>query len=395
LGLDETSQRAVMSSIPSERHETVVIGAGQSGLAVGHELARRNIDFVILEASERIGDNWRSRWDSLKLYSPAGSDALPGMAFPAPRGSFPHGRQMGDYLESYAERFHLPIRLGVKAESLRFADAGYVITAGGQAFEAAQVVVATGAFRRPNVPTFAGELDPAIRQLHSSDYQRPSQLAEGAVLVVGLSHSVADIALEAAREHQTFLSGRSHGELPFSIESRRGRLMFPIMKFVATHLLTMRTPIGRRMASRIRAGGAPLLRVRAADLRAAGVEHIEARTVGARDGKPMLADGRALDVANVVWCTGFRPDYGWIQLPVVGADGWPDQTRGVATAVPGLYFLGVPFLTGFTSVLVFGAGRDAAYVARRIVARAGMVASSPGPRAAGASGNGASRAESI
>jgi putative flavoprotein involved in K+ transport len=367
-----------MNAHQSERHETIVIGGGQAGLALGHLLAKQNHDFIILEANERIGDNWRSRWDSLKLYSPAGYDALPGLAFPASRGSYPSGRLMGDYLESYASRFDLPVRLGVAVESLRAADDGYVVTANdGQIFRSANVVVATGAFQHPNVPAFAVELDPAIRQLHSKDYRRPSQLAEGPVLVVGVSHSGADIAYEAARDHPTFLSGKAHGELPFSIESRRARMAFPVWTFVATHLFTMRTPIGRKMAPRVRGGGGPLLRIRSADLRAAGVEHIEARTVGVRDGKPMLADGRVLDVANVVWCTGFRPDYGWIQLPVAGEDGWPEQDQGVAAASPGLYFLGVPFLTGVTSMLVFGAGRDARYVAEHISARTSRFATNP------------------
>jgi putative flavoprotein involved in K+ transport len=356
-----------MNAQRSERHETIVVGGGQAGLALGYLLAKQKHDFIILEANERIGHNWRSRWDSLKLYSPAAYDALPGMAFPAPRDSYPSGRQMGDYLESYAGRFDLPVRLGVAVQSLRKGDDGYLLVAnGGRIFRAAQVVVATGAFQHPNVPAFANELDPGIRQLHSKDYLRPSQLAEGPVLVVGVSHSGADIAFEAARGHHTFLSGKVHGELPFSIESRRGRMAFPVMKFVATHLLTMRTPIGRKMAPHVRGGGGPLLRIRSADLQAAGVEHIEARTVGVRDGKPMLADGQVLDVANVVWCTGFRPDYGWIHLPIVGEDGWPEQNRGVAMAAPGLYFLGIPFLTGFTSMLVFGAGRDARYVAQHI-----------------------------
>ena len=357
---------------PTQRHEVIVIGAGQAGLAAGHYLKRRGIDFAILDANERIGDNWRTRYDSLRLYSPSKYDGLPGMAFPLPRHAFPTGREMADYLEAYAQQFELPVHKGVAVDGLRLGGgegAGFVVTAGDRHYEAAQVVVATGTFRRPHVPEFASELDPSIRQLHSADYRRPAQLRDGAVLVVGVSHSGADLALEAAGEHRTILSGKSHGQLPFSVDSRRGRIAWPVMKFVALNLLTLRTPIGRKMAPNVRKGGGPLLRARRADLLKAGIEWIESRTVGVQDGKPMLANGQVLDVANVIWCTGFRPDYSWIDLLVVAEDGWPAQDRGVAS-VPGLYFLGIPFQSGFTSMLVIGADRDARHVVQRIAARA-------------------------
>lgn len=361
-------------SMQSEQHEVVVIGAGQSGLAASYHLARRGIDHVVLDANERIGDNWRTRYDSLLLYSPAKYDALPGMALPLPSHAFPTGNQMADYLESYAERFDLPIRRGVEVDGLAAAAqgrSGYIVSAGDRRFDASQVVVATGPFRHPYVPDFATELDPGIRQLHSADYRQPSQLRDGPVLVVGVSHSGADLAFEAAAHgHRTLLSGRSHGQLPFSVDSRRARLAWPVMKFVASNLLTLRTPIGRKMAPEVRKGGGPLLRIRRGDLLDAGVEWFEARTVGVQNGKPVLADGRVLDVANVIWCTGFRPDYRWIQMPITGEDGWPMQDRGVAISAAGLYFLGTPFLSGFTSMLVLGAGRDAAYVVARIAERA-------------------------
>jgi putative flavoprotein involved in K+ transport len=358
-----------------ESHQVVVIGAGQAGLAAGFHLARRGLDFVILEADSRVGDVWRARYDSLRLYSPAKYDSLPGMPWPGARHAFPTGSQMADYLEAYAARFNLPVRTGVSVDSLRPAGegTGYLISAGDRRFAAEQVIVATGPFRRPHVPAFAAELDPSIRQLHSAEYRNPSQLADGAVLVVGVSHSGADLAYELAQGRRTILSGRSHGQLPFSVDSRRARLAWPVMRFVANRLLTLRTPIGRKMAPKIRGGGGPLLRWRRDELLRAGVEWHEARTVGVRDGKPMLADGQVLDVANVVWCTGFRPDYGWIGLPIIGDDGWPQQERGAVTSAPGLYVLGIPFLSGFTSMLVLGAGPDARRVVDQVARRAAQL----------------------
>lgn len=366
-----------MNSTSGERREVVVIGAGQSGLAAGQQLARRGIDFVIFEAGERVGDVWRRRYDSLLLYSPAKGDALPGLPFPLARHAFPTGREMGDYLSAYAEHHRLPVRTGVRVERLRRTGAAddapsFAITTTAGTFHADQVIVATGAFQRPHVPDFASRLDPGIRQLHSTDYRGPHQLADGPVLVVGLSHSGADLAYEAAMAgHRTVVSGRAHGELPFSIDSRQGRFVaWPVMRFLASNVLTLSTPIGRRMAPKVRRGGGPLLRVRRSDLKAAGVDLREARTVGVEGGKPALADGSVLDVANVIWCTGFRPDYRWIDPPIVDDAGWPVEHRGVVDAVPGLYVLGIPFLYSFASMLVAGAARDARYVVDRVAARA-------------------------
>ena len=222
----------------------------------------------------------------------------------------------------------------------------------------------------PIVPTFAPELDPRIRQLHSNNYRNLSQLQQGSVLVVGASHSGADIAYEAAAEHETILSGPDTGQIPASVETRRGRAAFRGLFLVGSHVLTMDTPLGRKMRPHIRHGGAPLLRYRKKDLLAAGVERVLARTVGVQDGLPLLEDGRVLDVQNVVWCTGFRRDFSWIQVPFeVDEDGYPVQYRGVVASSPGLYFVGLLFLHSFTSMLIGGTGRDAERVARHIAAR--------------------------
>jgi putative flavoprotein involved in K+ transport len=362
----------------TEHVDTLIVGGGQAGLAAGYHLARRGMPFLILDADERIGDHWRERWDSLRLYSPARWDSLPGFRFPASAFHYPTAREMGDYLAEYAERFALPVRSGTRVERVDPAPDGdgFVVSAAGRRIAARQVVVATGPFRIPSVPALAGRLDPAIRQLHSHEYHDPSQLQDGPVLVVGLSHSGADIAFEAARTHRTIVSGKAAGQLPVGVDTVRGRVAWPVISFAFAHVLTIRTPMGRAMRPHIRQGGGPLLRVRLPDLDAAGVERHDAKTVGVQDGKPVLADGTVLDVANVIWCTGYRRDYSWIGAPVTGPDGYPEEVRGVSLTVPGLYFLGVPFSYAFTSMLVAGAGRDAKYVVDRIAERARSTADS-------------------
>ncbi len=354
----------------AERFGTVIVGGGQAGLATGYHLAKRGRPFVILDGSERIGDPWRKRWDSLRLYSPAAYDGLPGLPFPARRASFPTTHEMADYLETYAKRFELPVRSGTAVEAVTKEGERYVLTAGAQTFEAENVVVATGVMQKPFVPSFAPQLDPRIRQLHSSDYRNLSQLQEGSVLVVGASHSGADIAYEAAAEHETILSGPDTGQIPASVETRRGRVGFRALFFIGSHVLTADTPLGRKMRPHIRHGGAPLLRYRKKDLLAAGVERVLARTVGVQAGLPVLDDGRVVDVENVIWCTGFRRDFSWIRIPFeIDDDGYPVQYRGVAGSAPGLYFVGLLFLHSFSSMLIGGSSRDAERVAEHIATR--------------------------
>jgi putative flavoprotein involved in K+ transport len=353
------------------RVETVVIGAGQAGLATGYHLARRGREFVILDACQRVGDNWRCHWDSLRLYSPARVAALPGMRFPAPPASYPTKDQMADFLETYASTFELPVRTGTRVTRVTSEDGRYLVATDGGSLVCDNVVVASGTFgRTPNLPGFAGQLDPGITQLHSSRYQNPAQLKPGGVLVVGASHSGGDVAFEVAKAgHPTVLSGRIHGEVPFDIDGRPARLIFPVMFFLAKHVLTIRTPLGRKVRPEVRAHGGPLIRVKRADLARAGVEMVPARTVGVRDGLPVLDGGRVLDVANVVWCTGFRQDFSWIDLPVTDGDGWPLEVRGVVPSSPGLYFVGLAFQYAFASMIVAGAGRDTRYVVGHLCAR--------------------------
>ena len=285
--------------MPAERFETVIVGGGQGGLATGYHLAKDGRSFVILDAGERIGDPWRTRWDSLKLYSPAATTGSRACASRRPERHF-RRRTRWPTTSSHTQRASsYPCVRGRPWTRSRRTKTRYVLTAGDQTYEADNVVVATGVMQKPYVPSFAQELDPRITQLHSSDYRNLTQLQEGPVLVVGASHSGADIAYEAAAEHETILSGPDTGQIPASVETRRGRMGFRVLFFAGSHILTMDTPMGRKMRPHIRHGGAPLLRYRKKDLLAAGVERVLARAAGVQDGLPVLDDGRVLDVRNV------------------------------------------------------------------------------------------------
>jgi putative flavoprotein involved in K+ transport len=351
--------------VDPERFDTVIVGGGQAGLAIGWHLARLGRSFVILDAGARVGDPWRGRWDSLRLFTPARYSGLPGWPFPADPFHYPTRDEVADYLEAYAARFELPVRSGIRVERLTRTGDRFLVAAGDRRFEAANVVVASGAYHHPRVPEFAAELDPSIRQLHSTAYRRPAQLHDGGVLVVGAGNSGAEIALELSATHPTWLSGRHPGNEPARAGSRLDRFTTPAVWFTFSRVLSVGNPVGRRLRPKLLTAAAPLARVRRRDLDAAGVERVP-RTAGTRDGLPLLGDGRALEVTNVVWCTGFRYDFGWIDLPVLDDDGRPRHDRGVVADQPGLYFVGLFFQTSITSALLGGVGSDAGHVAAKL-----------------------------
>ena len=359
------------STHEASRVDTVIIGAGQAGLSVAYYLKRAGIPFVLLEAAERVGDSWRRRWDSLRLFTPARYDGLVGMPFPAPSHSFPTKDEMADYLAAYAERFALPIRTGVRIDRVTQEGGHYLVSAARRGWEARNVVVAMASYQSPKVPAFASELDPGIVQLHSSEYRNPARLREGGVLVVGAGNSGAEIAIEVVRHgHETWLSGRDTGHLPFAIDGAAARMIVPVLFRVVFHrVVTVDTPIGRKARPMVIAHSGPLIRVRPKQLLVAGVRRV-GRTTGVRDGLPRLDDGTVLSVANVIWCTGFHPGMSWLDVPVIDAAGEPIHERGIVASHPGLYFVGLHFLYALSSTMIHGVARDAERIARAIVSRA-------------------------
>lgn len=348
----------------TEHVQMVVVGGGQAGLSVGYYLAQRRLPFVILDASKRIGDVWRNRWDSLRLFTPARYDGLAGMPFPAPPHSFPTKDEMADYLEAYAARFDLPVRSNVRVDRLSRQGGEYVLTAGDKRFTAEHVVAAMSSYQVPQFPKFARELHPDIVQLHSIDYRNPKQLRDGDILLVGAGNSGAEIALDVARHHRTWMSGRNTGQLPFRINGLAARLFLQrlIFRILFHRVLTNRAPFSRKVRDKVFSQGAPLIRVKSRDLEAAGVRRIP-KIVGVRDGLPLTEDGRVIPVANVIWCTGFHRGFSWIDLPVFEENGMPKHEDGVATAEPGLYFIGLPFIYAFSSTMIHGIARDAERIA--------------------------------
>jgi len=288
------------------RYQVIVVGGGQAGLCVAHYLVEAGIDVLVLEAAARIGESWRKRWDSLRLFTAAAYAGLPGLPFPGDPNAFPGKDEVADYLEDYARRMRVPVRLGTKVDALRRHGLRYVIEAGNNRFEADQVVITTGPYQKARVPSWAAQLDQAIVQIHSNTYKNPSQLPAGDVLVVGAGNTGAELALEAAAAgHRVLLSGRDVGQVPRVLRIANGRLFW----FLATRVFTVGTRIGRKIRAALRAGhSSPLVRIRSSEIAAAGIQRV-GRVVTVHDGRPQTEDGRALDVACVLWCAGFGLDF--------------------------------------------------------------------------------------
>lgn len=344
--------------------DTAVIGAGAAGLMVATHLADRGVDFELFDEHARVGDAWRERYRSLRLFTPRRYLSLPGLPIEIGRFRYPTGAQLGDYLERYAAHFRLPVRTGVRVVSLsRGADGRFRLALGdgGEVF-ASRVIVTTGAHRRPVTPDLAARLDPSTRQLHSLDYRGAEQLAEGPVLVVGAANSGTDVALEAAAAgHAVTLAGRHPGHVPIDIDRPIGNLMTGIF-IRRLRGITIDTEKGRAARAEGAGHGVMLVRNSLKDLARAGVVQV-GRIEGVEAGRPVTADGTAIDAATVVWCTGSRPELDWIDVDgVVDVHGLPIEVRGVASGCRGLGFVGMPFQYSVASETLMGMDRDAAFV---------------------------------
>lgn len=364
-----TSQRVPSDLASDDVLDAVVVGGGQAGLAIAWHLAQRGLGFLVLDAGPVVGHSWRGRWDSLRMFTPAQYDGLPGAPFPAPTDTYPTKNQVSAYLQSYAAAAGLPIRSNSAVTALRRGADLFEIRAADELVRARQVVVATGPFQVPFVPPPAADLAASVTQLHSSAYRNPQALPSGLVLVVGGGNSGLQIAQELAATRQVDVSiGDSPPMLP---QRLLGRDLF----WWLTRLGLMRVPTTSRVGRRMQARGEFVIGTKTRDLERAGVR-FRPRLVHAEDRTVRFADGSALDVGTIIWATGYRPDYSWIHIPGVVDDGRVNHRRGV-TDVPGLYFVGLSWQHTRGSALLGFVNDDAAYLVERITAQHRAASAAP------------------
>jgi putative flavoprotein involved in K+ transport len=354
------SDHHMTDTAQTERRKVVVVGGGQAGLAIGYFLSRQRRDFTILEAAGEPAAAWRERWDSLKLFTPARYDALPGLSFPGDPGRYPGRDEVAAYLSGYARHFDLPVELNSRVRSIRRTNGAYLVELDNRAYVADQVVVATGPFQVPLVPAMAERLDAGVMQLHSSAYRTPGAIPEGPVLVVGGGNTGFQIAEELSGSHEVHLSiGSRQTPLPQRI---LGRDLFWYLEATGLIRKTTASRIGRRMAGRdTLIGSAPrILR------RRHGVQ-LHGRAVDAAGSTVSFEDGAKLELRSAVWATGFGVDHSWIDVPVFDDTGRVVHQRGV-TQSPGLYFLGLTWQHTRGSALLGWVKDDAGYIAQEISA---------------------------
>ena len=340
--------------------EVAVIGGSQAGLAMGHYLAQRGRRFVIFERGDAIAPAWRERWDSLKLFTPRGYSALPGLPFPGDPDDYPTRDELIAYLEQYAETFELPIELNSEVRRLSHEQGRLVLDIDGRRITADQVVVATGPFQTPFVPKLAEQLDPDVWQAHSTGYQRPSDVPEGTVLVVGGGNTGFQIAKELSATHTVMLSvGSKQKPLPQRVAGRD--LFWWLTKTGLIHK-TLESRLAQRLKDRdTLIGSSPR------KLKKRYAVELKPRATDAAGRTARFEDGSELEVDAVIWATGYRSDYSWIDLPILDSNGRLRHRRGV-TDVPGLFFLGLTWQWTRGSALIGWVKDDAAFLAERIAA---------------------------
>jgi putative flavoprotein involved in K+ transport len=346
-----------------DRFDVIVIGAGQAGLGMGYQLKEAGFEFLIVDDRSRIGDNWRERWDSLELFTPRRYAQLPGFGLADTVPDYPNKTHIADYLEQYRNHFDLPVRGDFRVREVFFRDRGFTVSDASDSIAAATVVIAAGPFSTPNVPACASNLSPSVRQVHSAAYANPDSIGAGTVLVVGGGNSAAQIAEElAAAGRQVTIA--SNGAIAFAPKRILGVSLFRFMDltgFLRADKDAWVSKYARPFSDTVIGFGLKKM------IKAGKVRHVLHRVVDCVERDVVFADGTTESYDNVVWGTGFRPQYDWVQIEGALDDGAPLHECGVSP-VPGLFWLGLPWQSRLNSALINGVARDTADLLRHIKA---------------------------
>lgn len=329
-------------------------------MAMGKLLKDARIDYCIIGAEKNIGDTWRLRYDSLRLFTPRWLNQLPCGRLPVkldPNG-YPDKNEIADYLENYAFVHELVMQLNTCVVDLRRNKKGFLLKTTDGQWQARTVVLATGPFQKPSRPAFADRLSDTVTQLHTAQYQNSKQLQPGNVVIVGAGNSGAQIAVELCEQGTHELALSAGGSLAFMPQSLLGKSIFWWFRRLGVYRAHINTAIGWRLSQR----PDPIIGKSLKKYINSGTVTLHPRCVGADSNALLFADGTRLTVNNVIWATGFKPDYPWLNIPdVLTPEGRPSHQRG-QTAVPGLYFLGLPWQYSRKSALIGGVGDDARYL---------------------------------
>lgn len=339
--------------------DTIVIGAGQAGLAMGYFLKKSNRTFLLLDKNKRIGDSWRNRYDSLILFTPRSHSALPGLQLLGDKHGYPTKDELADYLENYSNQFDIPVKLKTSVKSLSKIDGIFhVLTENSELYKAKNIVVASGPFQQPFYPKFSKEIPDEVFQIHAADYRNPGQLNEGSTVVVGGGNSGMQIAVELSPDREVYLSlGKKPKYLSYEI---LGKSIFWWFGVLGISKLTIDSKLGQLLKR-----NDPIIGTESKALIKSKRIKLLPRATGFKEDK-MIFGNQSFKPNNIIWATGYRPDYQWIHIPhIFDTYGNPIHNRGV-TSEPGLYFLGLSWQYRRGSALLLGVGDDAKYLVHQI-----------------------------
>ncbi|CAM4396389.1 oxidoreductase [Bacillus manliponensis] len=342
------------------RYNTIIVGAGQAGLAMGYYLRDITSSFLLIESHARLGDSWRLRYDSLILFTPRSHSALPGMSLPGNQNGYPTKDELADYLEEYSEKFHLPVKLNTKITKV-FKEKGnfHIITNSGEEFSTKNLIIATGPFQQPYIPDFSDEIPNDIFQIHSAYYKNPSQLKEGTTLVVGGGNSGMQIATELSSTREVYISlGKKPKFLPYQVLNKSIFWWFGVL---GLSRLTVDSKLGQALKK-----NDPIIGKEIIPLVKEGKVKMLPRTTGFIDQKVKFENGNQVQPENIIWATGFKPDYNWLDISnIFDKKGLPIHERGV-TKEPGLFFIGLSWQYRRGSALLLGVGEDAEFLVGKL-----------------------------
>ena len=342
-------------------YDVIIIGAGQAGLSMGYYLKKTNLSFLILDKGARIGEVWKNRYDSLKLFTPHEYSSLPGLALEGIQNDYPTKDDIAHYLSTYANTFKLPVKLKVAVQGIHKTESGFQISTTQEDFTAKNVVIATGAFQKPHLQEFRNRLSDDVLQLHSSEYKNSKQLRDGPVLVVGGGNSGTQIAVELSKDRKTYLSV-SH-KMKFVPQDIMNKSIFWWLDKLGVY----RANVNSKMGQFLKKQPDPIFGYELKSLIKNGKVIVKPRTISIQNDHFIFEDNSEVQVNNVIWSTGFISDYTWIDIAeVFDESNQPLHQRGV-TSVKGLYFLGLPWQSSRGSALLQGVGADAEYLLNNIL----------------------------
>ncbi|MGB8955781.1 MAG: NAD(P)/FAD-dependent oxidoreductase [Tumebacillaceae bacterium] len=337
--------------------DVLVIGAGQAGLAMAYHLGKKSVSYLLLDSNRQVGDSWRNRYDSLKLFTPRSSNALPGLEMSGNPHGFPSKDEVADYLEFYARHHKINVRMNETVEQVVQESNGFRVTTRQGEWTARNIVVASGPFHTPFIPQLAGAVSDSVYQVHTASYRNPSQLQEGAVVVVGAGNSGVQIAVElAATGREVSLAvGEPMKLLPYQVLNRS---IFWWLDKLGITRVSVNTKLGQKLSKR-----APIIGKDIKPLISRGAVKLRPRARSIEGRSVTFADGTSCEVSNIIWSTGYQNDYSWLQVQgLFDQDGKLMHDRG-KTPVPGVYFLGLHWQHNLGSGMMLGVGEDAEYLA--------------------------------